>query len=176
MVKNNLYVYDETTKKLVNEFPSFSAAEREFCLRNNWFVDYFRGKAQNRLPYLYSRIKADEYPESILVSKREISKEMPKKEEEVKKILPPSVTLSEDQLRKKHDMYYMIFTYLRQLKEKQYIEETQMLRDLGLISKPRLRDALNRPELKEYRGKADGVIYYGQPGSIKHLKSEGILQ
>jgi ribosomal protein L37E len=88
----------------------------------------------------------------------------------------PEGMLSEEQLRQKHDMFFMVFSYVKKIPTGKYVEESQMLRELSIIGKPRYRDSISRPELKEYRGKVDGTIYYGELQSIKKLKNEGVLQ
>jgi hypothetical protein len=83
--------------------------------------------------------------------------------------------VSEAVLRQKHDMFFIIQNRLKQIPKGFYMEESQLLKDLGLYGKPRYKDALARVE-KDYRGKVDGSIYYGHPESIRKLKNEGVLQ
>ena len=90
-------------------------------------------------------------------------------------VVKTSGVLSEAQLRERHDMFFIIMTYLQKIQKGMFIEESQMLKDLGLYGKARYREALSRLE-KEYRGKVDGTIYYSNPESISKLKSEGVLQ
>ena len=87
-----------------------------------------------------------------------------------------SIGISEDELRCKHDMFFIILSYVKNISGGSFIEETKMLKELTLYGKPRYRDAISRAELKAYKGKVDGTVYYGHPDSIHKLKSEGILQ
>ena len=64
--------------------------------------------------------------------------------------------LSEDDLRKKHDMFFMIQHFIAAIPTGKYIDEPTMLRQLSLVGKPRYREALSRPELKDNRGRVDG--------------------
>lgn len=85
-------------------------------------------------------------------------------------------TLSEADLRKKHDKYFIVMSFLKDIPDGRFIDESTMLRQLSLYGKPGYREAISRPELKDFRGKVDGVIYYGSANSIKKLKQEGVLQ
>lgn len=88
----------------------------------------------------------------------------------------PMTGISENELRQKHDMFFIIFTHVKQIPIGKYIEESQLLKELGLYGKARYRDAISRSELKDYKGKVDGTVYYGSVESISKLKSEGVLQ
>jgi len=78
-------------------------------------------------------------------------------------------------LRKKHDKFYMIFEEVKKIKKDEFIEETELLKMLGIFAKPGYRAAIDNPALKKYKGKADGVVYYGHPESIMELRREAIL-
>jgi hypothetical protein len=89
---------------------------------------------------------------------------------------PLSGILTEADLRNKHDMYFIIHRHVQKIPVGKFLEENQMLKDLGFYGKPRSKDAVSRPELKQYRGKVDGTVYFGHPESIRKLKQEGVLQ
>ncbi|GEM_PF-5501187 len=161
---NEIYLYDPQTKKLLKEFTSQRLAERELGLYRGAISDYLR-KGINRSKYLFCRTKADYYPES------NASVEVIENQE-----ITLINTLSEDELRQKHDMFFIILSFVKNIPEGRYVDEATMLRQLSLIGKPRYREALARIELKDHRGKVDGVIYYGSMNSIKKLKQEGVLQ
>jgi hypothetical protein len=84
--------------------------------------------------------------------------------------------ITENELREKHDMFFRIQAFVKKIPDGRFIDESSLLRELSLIGKPRYRDALSRPELKDFKGRVDGVYYYGSHNSIKKLKSEGVLQ
>jgi hypothetical protein len=162
MQKNSqpVYYYDSETKKYIKPFTSKSEAERELNLYRGAVGDAMKGR-NNPKHLLFSTVKAETFPE-------EENKSAP--------VLRASNTLTEDQLREKHDMFFMIFSFVKGLPSGRFIDEPSMLRQLSLLGKPRYREALSRPELKEYKGRVDGVVYYGSTSSIKKLKSEGVLQ
>lgn len=88
----------------------------------------------------------------------------------------PTGVVSEAQLRKKHDKFFIIMTFLNGIPEGNFIEEAQMLKELKLLGKPGYREVLTREEIKPYKGKVDGTVYYGSTKSINKLKTEGVLQ
>lgn len=163
MQKNSqpVYYYDSETKKYIKPFTSKSEAERELGLYRGQVGDAMRGR-NNTKHLLFSTIKAEYFPD--------IRAAVPGKS------VQANNTLTEDQLREKHDMFFMIFSFVKGLPSGRFIDEPSMLRQLSLLGKPRYKEALSRPELKEYKGRVDGVVYYGSTSSIKKLKSEGVLQ
>ena len=90
-------------------------------------------------------------------------------------ITKPILGISETDLRRKHDMFYIILAFVKKIQIGKFIEESQMLKEVGLYGKPRYRDAISRVELKDYKGKVDGTTYYGHSESIQKLKNEGVL-
>lgn len=165
MVTNSkeIHLYDSRTKEYKRSFVSQSEAEHELGLYRGEVRDILNNR-NNRKNLLLSNKKADIFPgASDSNSKKELTSK-------------PGNMLSEDELRKKHDMFFMILTFVKDMPGGMYIDEPSMLRQLSLYGKPRYREALSRPELKDHKGKVDGVIYYGSVNSIKKLKSEGVLQ
>jgi len=164
-----VHLYDFETGDYVKPFESLSALEKELHLYRGAAGDILSGRTR-KPKVLISFEKADKYPgkvpESIIISGKPIKEKDP---------IPASL-LSEEDLRKKHDMYFMILSFLKEIPAGKFIDESTMLRQLSLYGKPRYREALARPEIHEHKGKADGVIYYGAISSIKKLKSEGVLQ
>jgi len=166
-----VYLYDPQTKKLIREFESQRDAEKEFGLYRGAVSDCIR-RGMNRNKYLFSNIKSDFYPDR------------PKRIFNIKEILSkepslvgePINALSEEDLRKKHDKYFIVLSFLKEVPDGKYIDESSMLRQLSLYGKPGYREAISRPELKDFKGKVDGVVYYGSMNSIKKLKQEGVLQ
>lgn len=161
-----IHLYDSSTGAFVQTYPSQTRLEADLGL--------YRGKS--------SEILLGQIPQSILIS-REKADIFPGFNKEAQPIITPKVTkpisitmLSESDLRKKHDMFFMIISFIKSIPDGSYVEEPVMLRQLGLIGKPRYREALSRAELKDYKGRVDGVTYYGSSSSIRKLKSEGIIQ
>jgi hypothetical protein len=99
----------------------------------------------------------------------------PKKSSGELTTVPPKLAITESELRQKHDMFFNIFKRVKEISRGLFIEENQLLKELGYQGKPRYKDAIARDELKIYRGKVDGTIYYGHPDSIDKLKKEGVL-
>lgn len=166
-----VYQYDPQSKKLIRKFDTQRDAERELGLYRGAILDYIRNGIKKD-KYLFSNIKYDLFPD------------LPKRTLNIKEILtnePSPVgeiisSLSEKELRKKHDKYFIILSFLKEVPDGRYIDELSMLRQLSLYGKPGYREAVSRPELKGYKGKVDGVVYYGSVNSINKLKQEGVLQ
>ena len=165
--KKEIHLYDLNTGEFIRTYPSQRTLERENGIYRGAISEYLKGRGKLRV--LVSRQKFDIHPD---FANGKI----------VKPFSEPTInpsksnTLSEDDLRKKHDMFYMICSFIKGIPDGRYVEEPVMLRQLGLLGKPRYREALSRAELKDNRGKVDGVIYYGSTVSIKKLKNEGVLQ
>jgi hypothetical protein len=64
---------------------------------------------------------------------------------------------------------------IKQIQKGKFIEESQLLRKAGLWGKSGYRATVSRSEFNEYRGKADGTVYFGHPDRIQFLKSQGVL-
>lgn len=162
-----IHYYDPITGKYVKSYDSFADLEREHGLYRGAVSEILKGKCKKREGQV-SLEKHDVHP---LFSKAEPVIELP---------TPPKINneglLSEAELRKKHDMFYQVFSFVKGLPEGKFVEETSMLRQLTLYGKPRYKDALSRAELKDFKGKVDGVTYYGASTSIGKLKREGVLQ
>ena len=172
MAEKEIHFYDPKTGAYLNSYPTYREAERTLNLYRNAVSDLLRRRRKGG-KFLCSRIKTDVYPGFVPSMDHHDALPINEGSEFVK---PMSGMLTEEQLRKKHDMLFMVLSSVKSLTKKEFIEETQMLRDLGLLGKPRYRDILTRSELKDYHGKADGVVYYGHPDSIRRLKQEGVLQ
>jgi ssDNA-binding Zn-finger/Zn-ribbon topoisomerase 1 len=82
---------------------------------------------------------------------------------------------SESDLREKHDMMFRLKKFLQALPRGEFIEEVELLKELCMFRKPGYKQAVEHPDIKPHRGKADGTIYYGHPDSIRTLKQEGVL-
>lgn len=166
-----IHKYDIQSGKHSGVFPSFGIFEKEHGLYRGSVRDILKYNGGKRNNILISIERHDIHPLYNGVPLNKLIEPIKVKDERPKENL-----LSEDELRIKHDMYYMIQIYLNGMPDGKFVEESAMLRQLSLLGKPRYREALSRHELKEYKGRVDGVTYYGSPASIKKLKSEGILQ
>lgn len=174
------YVYELGTGKFLAEKKSYGEVERELGLSHGFVYDALRranGKIASR-NVVVSTTKYDVFPIENFPNMQKFNKvfkvDNPIVEEVKSQVV--AITLTEEQLRQKHDMFFMVFTYVKAIPPTKFVEEGQLLRELGLLGKPRYRDAISRQELKEYKGKVDGTVYYGSIESIKKLKSEGVLQ
>ena len=163
-----IYLYDtKTGKNIGGPYTSQRDAERQHGFYRGYISDIQRGKVKGEPKVLVSEEKYDTYPGFTPGSTQ------PKEEQ---KPATGVTHISEADLRKKHDMYFMVLSFIQGIPEGEFVEESVMLRHLGIVGKPRYRDAITRPELKDFKGKVDGVTYYGSQTSIKKLKSEGVLQ
>jgi hypothetical protein len=160
-----IHQYDIQSGKYLMSFPSQRDFEREKCIYRGSVVDIMKQGGRRR-DLLISTERHEIHPSFLPDSHKGLIKEE----------IPKTSMLSEDELRIKHDMYYQIQLFIKDIPEGKFVEESSMLKQLSLLGKARYRDAISRPELKEYKGRVDGTTYYGSPASIKKLKSEGILQ
>lgn len=163
MQKEEIHIYDPASLVYLRSYPSKMAGEMGERLYRGAMTDAMKhgGKIGNTL---VSLIKADIFPGT------------PPMREVKRKEINGIGVFTEGQLREKHDMFFMVYSYVSKIPKGSYIEEIHMLKELGLLGKPRYRDAISRHELKENKGRVDGVNYYGHIESIKKLKSEGVLQ
>ena len=168
---NEIYLYDRQTGKYIKPIPSMRSLEREYGLYRGAVQDILNGHGGIGKKFLVSREKHDFHP--LFFSKKDDAPTVISTDEPLS---PGEVLLSENELRHKHDMFFKVISFVKGIPDGKYIEETAMLRQLGMIGKPRYKDAITRPELKDYKGKVDGVTYYGTQSSIVKLKQEGVLQ
>ena len=91
-------------------------------------------------------------------------------------ITPTASRLSIEQIRKRHDKFYIVSKKIAFIPKDMFIEESELLKELGLLGKPGSKEVTSRMDLKENRGKADGIVYFGHRESIERLKREGVLQ
>ena len=155
-----IHFYNKEDGTFLKSFPSQTSAEKEFNLYRGAIADMLRRKGTGKM--LVSKEKHDIHP---LFATSESQKRK-----------GPDKLLSEIELRQKHDMFFMVHSFVKDIPEGKFIEESIMLKQLEILGKARYRDAISRPELKDYKGRVDGTTYYGSPDSIKKLKSEGVLQ
>ena len=87
----------------------------------------------------------------------------------------PSVGLSEEQLRAKHDIRFIIATKLKELSPGVFLSRSEFVQFCGIRSGQGYSDVIEHPNFDAYHGKAGGVVYFSHPESIKKLKSEGVL-
>jgi hypothetical protein len=85
--------------------------------------------------------------------------------------------LEAEELRRKHDLFYKLKTEVMKIPKGRFIEEERLLRRIGIYGKAGSKKACDRlkSEMPEYRGRADGVTYFGHPESIAEFKAEGVL-
>ena len=165
-----IYLYDtKTGKNIGGPYDSQREAERQQGFYRGYISDITRGKVKGEPKILVSNEKYDTYPGFAPESTQPKTEHKPKQQ-------PGISHISEADLRKKHDMFFMVLSFVQGIPNGEFVEESAMLRHLGIVGKPRYRDAITRPELKDFKGRVDGVIYYGSQNSIKKLKSEGVLQ
>lgn len=82
--------------------------------------------------------------------------------------------LSEAELRAKHDNHYKISKALKSLKKGEFIPEPELISSIGL-SGGGYRRWLDSNNYNDYRGKAQGITYYGHPEDIRRMKDETVL-
>lgn len=178
----SIYVYDIRTGELKQTFCSGRDMEKQFELYRGASLKIQKTHQGKFEDWIISKEKYDLFPLNTLSEKIlpyvRLKKPLPPAfvSPPMEKEQVPGNVLSEDQLRQKHDMFFIVRSYIDKLPVGQFIEEAQMLRELGLYGKPRYRDAITRTELRDNKGKVDGTTYYGHIDSIRKLKQEGVLQ
>lgn len=84
-------------------------------------------------------------------------------------------SLSEEDLRRKHDNAFRLREAAEKLIEGEYILENDFVSTLNI--RGGYKYIVERPEFEKYRGKASGDCWYwSHPKSIMKLKNERILQ
>lgn len=83
--------------------------------------------------------------------------------------------LTEDELRRKYDVFYIVKQAADKLRFGVYVPEAEFARQAGLRGQQGSRMALDNPELNKYHGKAGGTVYWSHPDSISKMKKEAIL-
>lgn len=84
--------------------------------------------------------------------------------------------LTEDQLRSKHDIRYIVVSKCKDLKKGVYLTQGEFIQFCGIRPGAGYRDILEHPNHDQYHGKAQGgTIYWGHPDSISKLKDDGVL-
>ena len=86
-----------------------------------------------------------------------------------------AVGLSEEQLRAKHDVRFIIATKLKELKPGSFLSRSEFIQFCGIRAGQGYSDVLEHPNFDAYHGKAGGVVYFSHPDSIRKLKTEGVL-
>jgi len=82
--------------------------------------------------------------------------------------------LTEQELRKKHDPLYRLEQAVIELEPGKFIPEHEF-RILVSLDNIKFRTNADLPKFDSYKGKVNGITYWGHPKDIKRLKEEGIL-
>ena len=82
--------------------------------------------------------------------------------------------LSENELRMKHDLFFIVKENAEKLEKGVYLPEPEFIRFSNLKGAG-YRAALDHPSFNEYKGKAGGVTYWSNKESIYKMKKEGVL-
>lgn len=92
------------------------------------------------------------------------------------KTVPVTAGLSEAELRKKHDIKFIIQQALQRLDQGTFITDSDFIRTNNLQSHPGFRPYLEDSTFSQYKGRAGGTLYWSHPASITKMKQEGILR
>jgi len=95
--------------------------------------------------------------------------------DKIKSLNATSSGITEDQLRKKHDISYIVQVNLKKLPEGSFYTEAEFIQKCSLRGQSGYRPILDHPDISAYKGRASGTIYYGHPKGIEKMKSEGVL-
>jgi hypothetical protein len=85
-----------------------------------------------------------------------------------------NVGLSEQELRSKHDALYKLEQAVKTLTLGKFIPEPEFRATVS-IDPSKFRSKSDLPQFDQYKGKVQGVTYWGHPKDIKKLKDEGVL-
>ena len=88
---------------------------------------------------------------------------------------PDEIYVTEEQLHQRHDMTYKINQELEKIPKGSYIEESRLLKKIGILGKSGYRAVISHPDFQKYRGKVDGIVNFGNPESIEKNKMKGLL-
>ena len=87
----------------------------------------------------------------------------------------PKTGLSEQQLRAKHDMTYIVKQAVAQLKKGVFLTDSEFIQKSGLKASAGYRQVLDHPDFDNYKGRAGGKIYWSHPDSIKKMIEDSVL-
>jgi hypothetical protein len=82
--------------------------------------------------------------------------------------------LTEQELRSKHDSLYKLEQSVKTLAPGKFIPENDF-RVLTTLDVVKFRSRAELPQFDLYKGKVNGMTYWGNPKDIKRLKEEGVL-
>jgi hypothetical protein len=83
--------------------------------------------------------------------------------------------LSEQELRSKHDGLYKLEQAVKTLMPGKFIPEPEFRATIA-TNPSQFRSKADLPQFDIYRGRTQGITYWGHPRDIKRMKDEGILQ
>lgn len=84
------------------------------------------------------------------------------------------IGLSEQELRSKHDALYKIEQAVKLLISGKFVPEPEFKATVSIESS-KFRSKSDLSQFDQYKGRVQGVIYWGNPKDIKRLKDEGVL-
>ena len=93
------------------------------------------------------------------------------KEREEKITKPKGI--SEEELLIKHSPEHKILNAARQIAKGRFIPEPEFIRSLHV--KGGYKYIVSQEQFEKYRGKASGIVYWGEPSRVAVLKDEGVL-
>jgi hypothetical protein len=85
-----------------------------------------------------------------------------------------NIGLSEEELRSKHDALYKLEQAVKTLTLGKFIPEPEFRATVS-IDPSKFRSKSDLPQFDSYKGRVQGVTYWGNPKDIKKLKDEGVL-
>lgn len=83
--------------------------------------------------------------------------------------------VSMDEIIKTHDVEILIKEGLRKLEKGQLLTESDFV-DMANLRGKMYRTYLEQPDMKAYKGKIDGTMYYGIPSDIEILRQKYIMR
>jgi hypothetical protein len=87
----------------------------------------------------------------------------------------PAFGISEETLRAKYDIAFIVKKNVKELQEGVYLTEPEFIKLCNLRGIPGYRAIIDDLDFSAYKGKAGGNIYWSHPKSIQKMKSEGVL-
>jgi len=85
------------------------------------------------------------------------------------------IGISEDELRKKHDVKYIIRQAAMKLKKDKYVMDNDFIKKCNLGMQTGYRQSMEDAEFTKYKGRAGRITYWSHPESIQKMKTCCVL-
>lgn len=167
------YFLDEIPKRNLSEEEGMNGMfEKAIELSGRGYKQLF--EVYRKLNYVQGYVNVSKYPKLRVRGRRSNlkKKELVNKIPDVNSYIKP---VTGEELRMKYDYFFIFKKRLDSVGIDEFYRESDFIDYCGLRGQSGYRQALERRELDEYRGRAGGVTYYGNKEGIKKMKQEAVL-